>query len=252
MPATATRDLLLACCLLLSTLAAPTAHAEETPMTVHCPKCTADIAVEPLGSLNAGRKPHLREAVLDGSLGSQECKSCRTTVRVEPECTYLDLPRKQFFTVWPTTRVGEWKALETRSREVFDLAFGAQAPEAARALGEGVKLRAVFGWAGLREKLLAAEAGIDDVTLECAKLAVIRATADGRIAQPFSLRLVRIDDESMGLGWLPAGSDRPEEELAVPRTLLGEIEADADSWKELRTSLSGGVFADFKTQLVGE
>lgn len=252
MPATVHRHLLLALCLLLAALVTPIVHAEESAMpAAQCPKCTTEIPIQPLGSINGGRKPQLREAVLDGSIQRYECPSCSESIRIEPECTYIDLKRKQFLTVWPTTQVAEWKALEARSKEVFDLAFGEQAPEAARSLGEGVTLRAVFGWAGLREYLLAADAGIDAVTLECAKLAVIKASADARIMQPFSFRMIGLDEENLHLAWLPTGSDRPAEELSVPRTLLGEIEADADSWKELRSNFDGRLFIDFKCQLVG-
>jgi hypothetical protein len=57
------------------------------------------------------------------------------------------------------------------ARIALDAAFGRSAAPEARAVGGAIKPRAVFGWPALIEKILARDIGVDDETLEVAKVA---------------------------------------------------------------------------------
>ena len=127
-------------------------------------------------SVNAVRRPDLRVAILDRSFQHIACPSCGTGFRVEPTFTYLDTGRKQFIAALPSTDLPHWQEAEARAQASFDKAFGKGS--GAGSLAAGMQARCVFGWLGLNEKLIAQEHGIDDVALEMAKLATLRAIGD--------------------------------------------------------------------------
>lgn len=209
-----------------------------------CPSCGASVAFDLVHSVNAVRRPDLRAAILDRSFQRQECPACGYTFRMEPEFTYLDVKRRQFIAVYPASRLGQWEALEAHARELFDQAFGPASD--ARQLGSTLAARVVFGWAGLAEKLVAAEAGIDDRTLELAKLAVMRGAGEVKVGPDREFRLLGATDELLEFGWLHSSTEDLDEAYDVPRTLLAEIEAQADQWAALRAEVAEGLFVDYR------
>src|SRR5262245_57081037 len=157
-----------------------------------CPACGAAVTFDLVHSVNAARRPDLRDAILDRSFQREPCPSCGTEFRVEPEFTYLDIKRKQFFAVWPASGLAQWPEFEARSQSAYDKAFGPGTDGAA--LAGGLFARCVFGWLGLNEKLIAAEHGIDDVELEMAKLATMRALGEVKLGADREFRLVGATD----------------------------------------------------------
>ena len=141
-------------------------------VTVSCPSCGSPVQFEAVFSLNADRRPDLRDAVLNGSFQRQACSQCNTEFRLDPEMTYVDVARGLWIAAFPYAKLGQWKELEEQARATFNRAYGEHASAAAREIGAGMKARLTFGWAGLREKLVAADAGFDDVILELAKTAL--------------------------------------------------------------------------------
>jgi hypothetical protein len=217
-----------------------------TPMA--CPACGASVDFELVHSVNAVRRPDLREAILDRSFQREACPSCGTSFRVEPQFTYLDMGRKQFLAVWPASDLPSWKAFETRSRSTYDLAFGPGTDGAA--LAGALQARCVFGWLGLNEKLIAHEHGIDDVELEMAKMATLRTLGDIKLGIDREFRLVGANAEELIVGWLRTSSEDIDDEYSVPRQILGDIEAAPDSWAALRADVSGDMFVDYRRLLV--
>ncbi len=211
---------------------------------IPCPSCQAAVAFELVHSVNAGRRADLRQAILDRTFQKQPCPSCGFAFRVEPEFTYMDMGRGQFFAVWPSEKVGQWAEQEKRSRKAFETAFGKAAPAEAQAIGRKLTPRAVFGWAGLSEKLVAAEAGIDDYQLEMAKMAVIR-TSDA-LPGNSELRLLGAEPEKLVLGWIRTGTEDLTEVVNVPRAVLSEIKPESESWKSVRQDLMAGPFVDYR------
>jgi hypothetical protein len=216
---------------------------------VDCPACATPVAFELVHSVNAGRRPDLRDAILDGSFQRETCPSCGESFRIEPEFVYIDLPRGQYVGVWPASRRGDWRDCAAKTRGVFDDAMGRNAPAEARGLGEGLAVRTVFGWPALAEKILAQQAGIDDRSLEVAKLAVMRSQDETPLPGRRELRLVGEHDGDLVLAWIgtPAIEEAPPA-LRVPRSLIAEIESDPEKWQAARDAAVDGDVVDFQRE----
>lgn len=219
-----------------------------TKTTMNCPACGSPVAFDLVHSVNAGRRPDLRAAILDRSFQREACPNCGTTFRVEPTFTYRDLPRKQFLGVWPASSLGEWKGCEERTRTAFDAAFGPGSD--GEPLAQGLTARCVFGWLGLNEKLIAHEHGIDDTELELAKLATLRVLGDVKLGRDREFRLVGANDDELIVGWLRTSSEEIDGEFSVPRQILSDIEAAPDTWAALRADVAGDTFVDYRRALV--
>ena len=211
---------------------------------IPCPSCQTAVSFELVHSVNAGRRADLRQAILDRTFQKQPCPSCGFAFRVEPEFTYMDMGRGQFFAVWPSEKVGQWAEQEKRSQKAFETAFGKSAPPEAQAIGRKLRPRAVFGWAGLNEKLVAADAGIDDYQLEMAKMAVIRTSDE--LPGNAELRLLGAEPDKLVLGWIRTGTEELTQVVNVPRAVLSEINADGEAWKSVRADLMSGPFVDYR------
>jgi hypothetical protein len=215
-----------------------------------CPNCATRVSFDLVHSVNVDRRPDLRQAILDRSFQREACPACGHTFRVEPEFTYLNLQRGQYIAVWPIGRLGEWKALEARSQAAFDKSFGAGAPPQVRALGKKLAPRVVFGWAALNEKLIAADAGIDDRSLELGKAGALGNLDIVPVGAEQELRLVAVQDDELKLGWITTGGDELVDVIGLPRSAIAEIEADPEPWQELRAELSGSMFVDLQRCLL--
>lgn len=219
-------------------------------VTMACPACATPVDLELVHSVSADRRPDLREAILDGSFQRQACPSCGTAFRVEPEFVYMDFGRSQYIGVWPASRRGDWQALAAQTRAVFDDALGKNAPREAKALGEKMAVRAVFGWPALVEKILARQAGIDDRTLEAAKLAVMRTREETPLPGRVELRLVGEIEGDLLLAWVGGRDDEPPPALRVPRQLIADIEADPGAWQAVKDDATEGDVIDFQRALL--
>jgi CpXC protein len=220
-------------------------------LSLDCPACNTPVDYALVHSVNADSGPELRSAILDGSFQRQACPSCQHAFRVEPEFIYMDLARKQYIGVWPASKRGQWRACAAQTRKVFDDAMGKNAPREARALGEKLVVRAVFGWPALVEKILARQAGIDDRTLEVAKLAVMRSQEELPMPGSSELRLVGERDGDALLAWVGGhtNEDAPIV-LRVPRKLFADIEADPATWQAARDITGEGDMVDFQREML--
>ena len=212
-----------------------------------CPACSTPVDFELVHSVNADRRPDLREAILDGSFQRTPCPSCGTQIRIEPEFVYIDRGRDQYIGVWPASKRGDWQARAADTRRVFDETWGKNAPGQARALGAKLDVRAVFGWFALVEKILARQAGIDDRNLELAKLAVMRTRGETPLPGPLELRLIGVTEGDLEFTWAGGSAD---EVLHVPRQLLVDIDADPAAWLVARQGVSEGDVVDFQRDLL--
>ena len=219
---------------------------------LNCPSCETSVTFDLVHSVNADRRPDLRDAILDRSFQMQPCPACGHTFRVEPEFSYMDMRRGQFLAVWPSDGVDRLADYEARSRVAYELGYGAKAPPEARAIGDLLTPRLVFGWIALNEKLIASEAGVDDVLLELAKLAVIRTSDTVPLGTHHELRLLGVDGTDLVMGWFRVGSEDLDEVVSVSKDLVTEIETDAEKWSAMREELSQGFFVDYRRFFVNE
>jgi hypothetical protein len=217
---------------------------------VECPGCGTVARVNLVLSVNADRRPDLRDAIVDGSFQRFACASCGTSQRIDPAFTYVDLARKQYVGVWPTARRGDWQAAAAETEAAFDNAYGKAATGKAKDLGAGVQVRAVFGWAALVEKILAAGAGIDDRTLELLKILVMRRSASTPVPGDIELRLVAVDGGDPVLGWVDPVDGSVAEARKVGAGAVAAIEAEPEAWAALRADLEKGPVVDFQRDML--
>jgi len=220
------------------------------PETVACPACGAPVEFAVVYSINADRRPDLRDGILDGTFQEEICDKCDKAFRLEPELTYLDVARKQWLLVQPAGKLADWPELEERAKSSFDKSYGPHQAPAVQALGRTMQARVTFGWAAFREKLLAVERGLDDVVLELVKLAIIRGLDDSPLADDTELRLVDLEGDDLVLAWIKSADESAVEVLTAPRALYDEIAADTGSWKALRDQLLQGAFVDLQRLLI--
>ena len=82
------------------------------PATLICPNCSTANTVERNASVNADRRPDLRDAVLDGSFQATECTKCGTALRLPPHLTYMDLQRTQGILAHVPDHLDDWPQTE--------------------------------------------------------------------------------------------------------------------------------------------
>ncbi len=223
------------------------------PMTVRCPACQEMLSLTAVQSVNADRRPDLREAILARTFQIESCPHCKERFRLAPAFNYLDVGRGQWLCVQAMDQLKSWIAIEDESLDTFAQAYGSAAPGPAREIGEALRPRLVFGWAALREKLIAAELGLDDVTLELLKLALIQGLGDVPLRPGVELRLDGLEaDGAMTLEWIRAETDQVVERMHVPRAMYEGIANDPGPWAALRQSLDGGAaFIDMQKLYLG-
>ena len=219
------------------------------PLALSCPACGASFPFDVVDSVNADRRPDLRQAILDGTFQRQDCPKCGKAFRVEPEMTYLDVGRKQWVLLQPAGSLPEWAELERHANSLFATAYGDKASPAAREIGRGLQVRVTFGWLALREKLYVADQGLDDVALELLKMALIRSLGDPPLDDDIELRLFEVDGDDLLLAWFRAAEESPVETARVPRARYDQIAA-GEEWKALRDELTAGPFVDVHRLLV--
>ena len=216
-----------------------------------CPTCSVLVSFDLVHSVNADRRPALRAQLLDRSFQRETCPSCGEKFRTEPEFTYLHMGARQFLSVWPASKLSQWATCERRSLESFDRFYGPAASPAASAIGKDLTVRVAFGWEAAREKLVAAEVGIDDHSLELAKLLLIRSGEVPLPDEESELRLLEEDaDHNLAFGQFAINSEALGDVFTVPRALLDEIEAAPEDWQELRDQLSAGPFVDMARLMI--
>ena len=218
--------------------------------TVACPACGESLTFAVAHSVLADRRPDLRAAVLAGSFQAERCEHCGARFRREPELNYLDIGRGQWMLVKAAADVADWPTLEAQAQGIFELAYGSLAPTPAQEIGRRMAVRIAFGWPAFREKLLAAEGGLDDVALECLKLALVRSIDAPALTDTVELRLQSFDDDTLQLAWVDADGERLLETLQVPRRIFEQIVAAPERYAELRAALTEGPFVDMNRLLI--
>jgi hypothetical protein len=200
--------------------------------------------VEVLESINADRRPDLRDAILDGTLQVVSCGRCDARFRVAPALNYMDSERGQWISAQPLSQIGAWPENEAAAVAVFATAYGEDAPPPAREIGAGLVVRLTFGWAAFREKLVAREAGLDDRILEELKMSITQG--GGPLRRYVELRLDAVEGTDLVMVWLDARTETPLETLVVPRKLYDTIAADPAAWATVTANLGNGPFLDMQ------
>lgn len=163
---------------------------------IPCPHCQqlneALVAI----SINAGRSPHFREALLAQHLHRFHCEHCHTPYNVEVDLNWIDFDRMHWFRVFPLQERSNWEQLiyqssDTYQRNILD----ENVPGLVKDLGKGMLVRSVFGMLALREKIIALEAGLDDRVLAmCQWMLFLERSQQRELSMP---RLFSCDGHTM-------------------------------------------------------
>lgn len=206
-------------------------------LTNPCPSCEAPLQFEAVSSMNPTRRPELKAAIMDHSLQRTPC-NCGASVRLEPTLSYLDPENALWIVARPYPDLGDWKNQEQAAQALFDQALGAEAPGVAQEIGAGMSPRVVFGWPALREKVLARDLGLDEVVLECMKLALMRN--QGIVPEAGQeLRLVAEQGEDLVLSLVWPLTESTGDSYGTPRALHEEIKAQPGQWEAIQSQLVG-------------
>ncbi|MGZ5155355.1 MAG: CpXC domain-containing protein [Caldimonas sp.] len=220
---------------------------------VVCPVCSTKVDFKLVDSVNADRRPDLRQAILDGNFQQVDCPKCKSRFRLDSHFNVLDIGRGQWIAAEPVVGAAEWKAREDAARELFSQAYGEQAGELAREVGAGLKPRLVFGWPALRERLLARDHDLDDVAIEGCKATAMRNSAEVPFSGDADLRLVDVKADKLVFAWVNPADNTTGEMIAMPRTLHDEIAADEDGdWYGFKTDFEGALYVDLNRMLVAQ
>ena len=222
------------------------------PVNLVCPACKASITMDAVGSVNADRRPDLRDSIIADQFQDTTCPACGKGFRLQPEFNYLDVGRGQWVGAFPAPRASDYLAAEDEVRTVFDASYGPAAPPSAQGIGEGLTVRVTFGWPALREKIIAREAGLDDVALELLKLDMLRSMPEARLGPGRELRLVRDLGADLAFVWLDSSSEGSDGDgLLVSRYAYETIASDPEPWADVRALLTNGSYVDMQKLYTG-
>lgn len=221
-------------------------------MSVTCPKCGEVNRISAVESVNADRRPDLREAILDGTFQVHPCTSCAEPIRLEPQFNYLDVAAGLWIAAYPGRRMPDFLEVEDNVNEVFRTSYGSGAMDSAQAVGETLQKRLTFGWPAVREKVMLRAAGIADWEAELLKLDLMRRLPEAPLAPGVELRVMSVTDTGLAMAWVEAVSEAVLQEFIAVTDLLEEIRANPEGWAPIRAALEDGPFVDMQKLYMGE
>lgn len=223
------------------------------PVNLVCPKCEAPVVMMAVGSVNADRRPDLRDDILANHFQDIECTACQERFRLQPQFNFLDVGRGQWIAAMPSDQLRNHLQVEDDALTLFDDSYGANAPKAAQEVGNGLQMRVTFGWPAVREKLLIRQHDLDDVIIEMMKLHILRSVPSVPMAEGVELRLVDIDEDSDShiFSWLETATEKAIEGFRAPADLYRAIHDNPTAWDAMRQHLVNGSFVDMQKLYMG-
>ena len=215
-----------------------------------CTECKTIFPMEVVASINADRRPDLREAIMTSRFQDAVCPECGHTARMQPQFSYMDVERGQWLACMPADEIGTYRKGEEDAKRLFATIFGDNAPEESREVGESLTPRITFGWPAVREKLLIRNLNLDDVVVEEMKMDLTRRLQSVIVAPGVEMRLTSLDGDQMRFQFVAAANEAVSGEFAVDRELYDAIASDQEGWGEIRAMLTDGYFVDMQKALL--
>ncbi len=217
--------------------------------TFTCPDCSAELAFDNYSSINADRRPDLRDEIIGRSLSLVHCEACDKDFRPEPHLNYLDYKNGIWIMAHPIYDIGHWEADEQTATTLFANAYGKNAPASAREIGDSLTPRITFGWAAFREKLIIIEAGLDDLMIEKTKLTILANREGNPIAPGVELRLVNAREIAMRMMWIDATTGESLQQFDIQRALYDSV-VEGEAWPGIDEKLNAGIFVDTQRMVI--
>ena len=222
------------------------------PTNVYCPSCNALVSMDAVGSVNADRRPDLREAILDNTFQEATCSECGASFRLQPEFNYLDVEHGHWIAGLPASKMPDYLEVEDEARSLFEASYGAGAPQSARDVGDGLDMRVTFGWPAIREKLLIRKLNLDDLVLETLKLDLLRRLPEAPLEPGVELRLRGLgEDGGLEFVWIRSDTEEVLGAFVAPRELYQAVEENETGWAQVRGELANGPFIDMQKLYMG-
>lgn len=202
-------------------------------------------------SINADRMPDATDSLIEGSWERFCCEGCGRDFVVDNRLLYTDLPRRRWIVRYPLAERGRFPALEEEAERVFRTEYLDRPPEPIRQQAAGVRPRICFGRTQLAEKLLTWRSGLDDATVECLKLVLLRDSAGHLLSLgPGAMRLTGVTDDELTLDVIALGDEHPLERFSVPMTAYRRVADDLDRYRHAFPDLFGRAFVDARRYLL--
>jgi hypothetical protein len=218
------------------------------PSTIAC-RCGERYPVEVANGLHISLRPDLRQQILDGTFHRFFCPACGMTTMVDTLLAFTDFPRRQWFTIAPSTGMPWRKKWLAVARESFEATMVANAPELVAGWGSEMTRRLLFGLASLREKLVAADAGLDDRVVELLKIQIIRDLRDRFSAADYFHLVAAAGDELVFERTHPDGLIRM---FPIPRGMYDQLAAEPELPRLIELAFPDGLIIDHRAMLVPE
>jgi hypothetical protein len=196
-------------------------------LQVECTRCHHTFVDRSVDGMGVTWNPLIREAILEGMLNAFTCPACGNVFLLEKQFLYSDLERLHFLLVQPRAYVVSWPSAE-RDIDLLYQRHIVNEPTGVLFTAEHhrrFKVRAVFGYEHLREKLLLWDAELDDRLVEIAKLRILRERP--QLVQQGYVRMfvTAVDRKALTLSFLatePSGANPLEIDCHLAR--LAEME----------------------------
>jgi hypothetical protein len=135
-----------------------------------CAQCGLERTVKAVDSANPVRHPPFLDEVLDRSFLVSSCLRCGHAERLEGPVLWTDVPCGLVAWMAPAAGRPLWSSMEVEVATGLEVPTREEGPGFVRTWGRRSALRLVFGHEELREKVVAARAGLDDRLVEALKL----------------------------------------------------------------------------------
>jgi hypothetical protein len=235
------------------------------PSTIAC-RCGKRYDVEVANGLHISLRPDLRQKILDGTFHRFFCPACGMTTMIDAMMAFTDFPRRQWFTIAPSHGLPWRRTWLELARASFQATMVDNAPEMVVGWGREMTRRLMFGLAALREKLIIADAGLDDRVVELMKIQIVRDLR-GELSPSHYFHLVAVrpherrsredqdeggEREALDLSFERTHPDGLIRELVLPRRIYDELAHQPELEKWIDLAFPDGLLIDHRAMLVPE
>lgn len=230
------------------------------PEYIYCPHCNHAQELPIARSINGRRSPQYREAILEGTFQTFLCGACQKSYQVDKPFIYIDDHRQDWIGVFPLTTESDWHDLEQIPRHAFEAACGANTPVIAQKIGQGMKIRTVFGLTALREKILCFQAGLDDKFLELLKFRLMFLPQGFALTATHRPRLTGFDETHLhfiapvAVSNTELDSDANDgvelQSIHIDRQAYTEIVAESSHWSNFLNQFHESLYVDLGRLLI--